>query len=81
MIIIGNFFGRIVIDIRCRNSNVSITLFVLMIINFFYFSANNQIMNYPTTAFTFIVDVIIWFMRPRVIRRGLATSTTARSKK
>ena len=81
MIIIGNFFGRIVIDIRCRNSNVSITLFVLMIINFFYFSANNQIMNYATTAFTFIVDVIIWFMRPRVIRRGLATSTTARSKK
>lgn len=68
MIIIGNLFGRIVVDIKCHNNNTSIVLFVLMTISFFYFSANNQIMAYPTTAFTFIVGVVVWFLRSRAKR-------------
>lgn len=56
----------------CAKKKVSLNAFIKLVIGFqlltVYFSANNQIMAYPTTAFIFIVGIGSIVLRPRAKR-------------
>ena len=63
MALIGNLFAKFIYDYKYYKNSLSFILCVLTIIGFAYFSANNQIMMYPTTAFTFIVYLALWIIK------------------
>ncbi len=53
---LGKFFGKISIDTINNKNPIACAIFCLLLVMFFYFPLNYQILSYPTTSWAFGVD-------------------------
>lgn len=63
MFLLGYLFAVLVKDFMKNESEISICLLVLFTIMFIYIPANNQIGTSPYTAISFLVLMILWFVK------------------
>lgn len=61
--LLGRFFGSICKDAVVNRNPIACVIFCLLLIMFFYFPLNNQILSYPTTFMAFWGLTLYWLFK------------------
>lgn len=69
MYILGKYFALVYYRAVVYKDPITSVLFCLLIMSFFYFSSNNQVLSHPTTFMAFWALNIFWFIKSKILRR------------
>lgn len=68
MYLLGKFFGSVSKEVIINQNPIACVIFCLLMLMFFYFPANNQIMSQPESFMAFWVVTLYWMLKKVKIR-------------
>lgn len=70
MLLLGSYLAIVYFRTVINKDPIAIVLFCMLVLMFFYFPMNNQILSYPSTFMSFTVINIYWFYKIKIRKRG-----------